>query len=242
MAVLPGRSGLAGAATAIGLRTLKMSDVRERGRLVGETDEARDAGGVLHGAPRLVGELHPDVDVAGVFLLVDRLALAVLDLDDLLGGDLDLEDEVLHVERGDSGLEVGLDLVLVAGVAVHDIPVAVAGPCQLLAEGLDRVEVLLGLEGSSIVRTVSSVRYPPLSPTHGASPKVTGVTGHRLPRRPRCPQALEGTVSSQLVERRVGVERLLLLRDGLARRGCSRRLRTRSRTGWSRCENPLTVG
>ena len=38
-----------------------------------------------------------------------------------------LEDAVLHVHRGDAALEVGLHLVLVAGVGVHDVPVSRAG-------------------------------------------------------------------------------------------------------------------
>src|SRR3954447_25454306 len=96
----------------------------QRAGAVGLPDEAGDARGVAYGAPRLVGEVHPDQQVAGEHLLLDGLPLAALDLGDLLGGHLDLEDVVLHVERGDPGLEVGLHLVLVAGVGVHDVPVA----------------------------------------------------------------------------------------------------------------------
>src|SRR5262249_29646701 len=72
---------------------------------------------------------HPDQDVARVDLALDGLPLAVLDLGVLLGRHLDLEDVLLHVEVVDPGLEVGLDLVLVAGVRVHHVPVA-----RLLAE------------------------------------------------------------------------------------------------------------
>src|SRR3954447_9194239 len=61
----------------------------QRRRLGGRADEARDAGGVAHSAPRLVVELHAHQQVAGQHLAVDLRALAVLDLGDLLGGHLD---------------------------------------------------------------------------------------------------------------------------------------------------------
>src|SRR4051812_12217185 len=108
----------------------------------GGTDEARDARGVADGAPRLVVELHPDQQVAGQDLAVDLRALAVLDLGDLLGGHLDLVDVVLDVQGLDPRLEVGLHLVLVAGVGVDDVPVAGRDP-QGLLHGLDRVLVVL---------------------------------------------------------------------------------------------------
>jgi hypothetical protein len=60
----------------------------------------------------------------GRWVALHLLALAVLDLGDLFGRNLDLEDELLHVQVLDPGLEVGLDLVLVAGVGVHDVPLA----------------------------------------------------------------------------------------------------------------------
>ena len=108
-------------------------------------------GRVAHGAPRLVVEVHPHQDVAGEDLALDLLALAVLDLDDLLGRHLDLEDVVLHVEGLDAALEVGLHLVLVAGVGVHDVPVAELG-AQLAAQRLDRVLVLdLALLGRGLL-------------------------------------------------------------------------------------------
>ena len=87
-------------------------------------DEAGDARGVAHRSPRAVGQVHPDQDVAGVDLPLHLLRLAVLDLGDFFFRDLDLEDEVLHVERLDPVLEVRLDLVLVPGVRVHDVPAA----------------------------------------------------------------------------------------------------------------------
>ena len=95
-------------------------------------------GRVPHGGPGLVGEVHADQDVPGQDGALDHLALAVLDLRDLLGGDHDLVDVVLHVEGDDAVLEVGLHPVLHAGVGVHDEPVAGLGP-QLAAELLERV-------------------------------------------------------------------------------------------------------
>ena len=96
----------------------------QRRGLGGGADEAGDARGVADRAPRLVVQVHPHQDVAGEHLALDLLALAVLDLGDLFGRHLDLEDVVLHVQGLDAALEVGLHLVLVAGVGVHDVPVA----------------------------------------------------------------------------------------------------------------------
>src|SRR3954452_1553032 len=106
----------------------------------GGADEAGDARGVADRAPRLVVELHPDQQVAGQHLAVDLRALAVLDLGDLFGGHLDLIDVVLDVQGLDAGLEVGLHLVLVARVGVHDVPVAGRDP-QRLAHRLGRVQL-----------------------------------------------------------------------------------------------------
>src|SRR5215470_1447428 len=47
----------------------------ERGRAARQADEARHPGGVAHRGPRLVGEVHPDQDVAGKDLLPCQLAL-----------------------------------------------------------------------------------------------------------------------------------------------------------------------
>jgi len=97
-------------------------------------DEPGDPGGVAHGAPRLVVQVHAHQDVARQHLAVDLLALAVLDLGDLFGGNLHLEDVVADIEVLHTGLEVGLHLVLVAGVGMDDIPVARLA-AQVLLEG-----------------------------------------------------------------------------------------------------------
>src|SRR5215203_7410441 len=93
------------------LRREELQDLVEgqRGGPVGVADEARHAGGVADRAPGLVGEVHADQDVAGEEVLLDLLALAVLDDGLLALRDLHLEDEVLHVQRGRASLEVGLD-------------------------------------------------------------------------------------------------------------------------------------
>ena len=102
-------------------------------------DEAGDGRRVPYRGPGLVGEVHPDQDVAGENGALDDLALPVLDLGDLLGGDHDLVDVVLHVQRGGAVLEVGLHPVLHAGVGVDHEPVAGLG-AQRLAELLERVD------------------------------------------------------------------------------------------------------
>src|SRR6478672_6466164 len=118
----------------------------QRHRLVGVADEAGDTRGVAHGAPALVGEVHADQDVAGHPDATDQLALAVLDLGDLLHGDLHLEDVGLHVEAGHARLEVGLHAVLVARVGVDDVPVTLLA-AQGVLELLDRVGGLGRLSG-----------------------------------------------------------------------------------------------
>src|SRR5215218_4047088 len=95
----------------------------QRGRLGPGADEAGHAGGVPDHVPGVVVQVHADQQVAGEDLARDDLLLAALDLHDVFHGDHDLEDPLLHVHRGDAALEVGLDLVLVAGVGVDDIPV-----------------------------------------------------------------------------------------------------------------------
>src|SRR3954451_22682928 len=135
--------GSLGALGLLGLRREEPDHLFDGQRCrVGRADEAGDARSVLDRRPRLVGEVHADEDVAGEDLRLHDLALALLDDGLVLGRHLDLEDVVLHVERGDPGLEVGLHLVLVARVGVHDVPVAREGP-QPLTERLDGVGILV---------------------------------------------------------------------------------------------------
>ena len=104
-----------------------------------KADEAGHARGVAHHVPRVVVEIEADQEVAREDLLRDDLLLAVLELDDVFHGDDDLEDALLHVHGGDAALEVGLHLVLVAGVAVDDEPLArpVVGALGRSGLGLD---------------------------------------------------------------------------------------------------------
>src|SRR5580765_6460791 len=105
------RTGLARLGQLLGALDLGREDLHDlvqgqRGRTRGRPDETGDARGVADRSPRVVGQVHPDEDVAREDLALHLLALAVLDLDDLFGRDLDLEDELLHVQRRDPALEV----------------------------------------------------------------------------------------------------------------------------------------
>src|SRR2546429_454699 len=122
---------------------------RERRRPVGPVrgaDEAGDARRVAYTRVRLRGQLHPDQDVPGEHLVLDVEPLAVLDLDLFAGRHLDLEDVLLHVQAADPGLQIGLDLVLVPGVRVDDVPVS-RREAQRLAQRRDRILVLVGVDG-----------------------------------------------------------------------------------------------
>jgi hypothetical protein len=110
----------------------------QRHRRVRVAHESGDRRRVPDGGPGLVGELHPDQDVPGQDGALDLLALAVADLGDLFGGHHDLEDVVLHVQRGHPVLQVLQHPVLHAGVGVHHVPVAQLG-AELAAEGLEGV-------------------------------------------------------------------------------------------------------
>src|SRR5581483_3176117 len=126
----------------------------ERRRLGATPHEPGDAGGVAHDPPRVVVEVHPDEEVAGEHLLRDDRLPAGLELDDVLHGDDDLEDPLLHVHRADPAGQVRLHLVLVAGVGVDDEPLPgpvvrarLPGPGRLLLGALLALAVLLvGLE------------------------------------------------------------------------------------------------
>src|SRR5215212_3156153 len=107
----------------LGLEDLGHFLLGQRGRLGPGADEAGHTGRVADHVPGVVVQVHADQQVAGEDLARDDLLLAALDLHDVFHGDHDLEDPLLHVHRGDAALEVGLDLVLVAGVGVDDVPV-----------------------------------------------------------------------------------------------------------------------
>src|SRR5690606_20003504 len=98
----------------------------ERDWLVSVAHEAGDAWRVTNRAPRLISEIHANQHVAGHAHANDLLALAILDLADLFERDLDLEDELLHVQALDTVLNGLLHALLVARVAVDDEPVTLA--------------------------------------------------------------------------------------------------------------------
>ena len=127
--VLEAGPGLLGRIGALGLDLQERLDVLA-GQGVGlaaVAHEAGDAGRVAHDVPGVVVELAAHQQVAGEHLLLDDDLLAALELDDVLDGDDDLVDPVLHVHGGDAALEVRLHLVLVAGVGVDHEPLARAG-------------------------------------------------------------------------------------------------------------------
>src|SRR4051812_47585430 len=105
--------------------------LRERDRLVGRADEAGDARRPLHDLPGVLVEVHVHEDVARHRALLHGDLLVVLHLLDGLGRDDDLAHGTGLVERRDAMLEVLLDLLLVAGVGVDDVP-AEHGDSELL--------------------------------------------------------------------------------------------------------------
>ena len=73
---------------------------------------------------RVVVEVAAHQQVAGEHLLLDDDLLAVLELDDVFHRDDDLVDALLHVHGRGAGLEVLLDLLLVARLGVDHVPLA----------------------------------------------------------------------------------------------------------------------
>src|SRR3954452_3970475 len=94
----------------------------QRDGLVGGADEAGHAGGALDELPRVVVELHVHEDVTGHRALLDGRLLVVLHLGHRLGRDDDVAHGPALVQRLRAMLQVLLDLVLVSGVGVDDVP------------------------------------------------------------------------------------------------------------------------
>ena len=99
--------------------------------------EAGDSGGLLDDTVRGLVEVHADDRVAGDAHVAHALLRGATVFHDVLIRDLDGEDVVFHVLRGDALLEVCLHLALVAGVGVDDVPVA-GGHVELAAQLGDR--------------------------------------------------------------------------------------------------------
>jgi hypothetical protein len=85
-------------------------------------DATRDARGITHDIPRVVGHAHLHQHIAGKDLLLDGAPLAVLDLDLFLGRHDHTEDLILHLHRLDAMHEVLLNFILVARVGMDDVP------------------------------------------------------------------------------------------------------------------------
>ena len=127
------------------------------------SDEPGDARRVANDVPGIVVDLAANQQVAGEHLLLDDLLAVVLELDHILDGDRHLVDATLHVHRVDAGLEVLLDLVLVARLGVDDIPLAgpVVGADLLLDLGGLLLEEVFGVDGFDIAHARSSVGPAP---------------------------------------------------------------------------------
>ena len=121
---------------------LKASSKRSGVGLCALPTKPGDARRVADDRPGVFVELHAHEHVAGDPDARDHLALPVLDLDDVLHGDLDLVDLLLDLERRLALLDVGLHLALEAGVGVDDVPLA-RERAKLGAEGLVGVLVLV---------------------------------------------------------------------------------------------------
>src|SRR3954451_16819521 len=94
----------------------------ERHGLRAGADEPGHAGRVLDDRPRIVVQVHVHEHVAGEDALLGLHLLAVLRLDHLLGRHDDAAETHALPHRLDAVLQVGLDLVLMAGIGVDDVP------------------------------------------------------------------------------------------------------------------------
>ena len=134
---------------------LNLTTRQRRGLLAFDrlADEARDTGRVADAVPRLVVHLATDQQVAREDLLQDGLLLAVLELVDFFHRNDDLVDLVFHVHRLNASVEVRRDLLLVARLRVHDVPLARAQQrivVRLLFDGGNLVRCCLRITGRSI--------------------------------------------------------------------------------------------
>ena len=125
----------------------------QRRRLRALADEPSHAGRVADDVPGVVVHVAPHEQVAGEDLLLDDDLAAVLELDDVLHRDDDLEDLVLGVHRLGAGLEVLLDLLLVARLRVHDVPGA-GSVVRALRSGSILVVLVLVLAGFRVEQLV----------------------------------------------------------------------------------------
>ena len=139
-------------------------------------------GRVADAVPGLVVHAAANEQVAREDLALHGHLATVLELDDVLHRDDDLEDLVLHVHALDASMEVGRDLLLVAGLRVHDEPLAGPGP---------RVVDRLGSTSSTVTSVTSSTATSAARPPDRRSSRrrrrcrVRGLQPRRSPRRSR---------------------------------------------------------
>src|SRR5207302_10715346 len=96
--------------------------VLEGQRLAAGPHKSSDPGRVPDDVPGVVVHDHLHEHVAGEDLFLRDAALAVLDLDLVLGGNEDPEDLVLHRHGRHAALQVGANLVRIPGIGMADIP------------------------------------------------------------------------------------------------------------------------
>src|SRR3954453_20691201 len=147
----------------------------ERDRLVGGADEPGHARRALDDLPGDLVEVHVHEPVGGHGPLLDRDLLVVLHLLDRLRRDDDLAHGARLVQGCDSVLEVLLDLVLVPGIGVDDVPAKHEGFL------VQRIHWTTGFQMAS--------RRPRYAPATITNPSVTAVpwptwrrSGHRTRR------------------------------------------------------------
>src|SRR3954451_16541659 len=126
--VLDRRAGALAAGGCAGLEDAVDLGLRQRHGLRAGADEPGHARRVLHDRPGVVVQVHVHEHVAGKHALLGLHLLAVLGLDHLLGRDDDAPEARALPHRLDAVLEIGLDLVLMAGVGVDDVPAEHACP------------------------------------------------------------------------------------------------------------------
>src|SRR3954465_7337581 len=141
----------------------------QRDRLVGRADEPRDSRRALHDLPGILIEVHVHEHVAGHGPLLDRDLLVVLHLLDRLGRDDDLAHGARLVQGGHTVLEILLDLVLVPGVGVDDVPAKhLSENClnDWIPDRVERAEVGAGHEHESDGDCGALADLPAIGPLH----------------------------------------------------------------------------
>ena len=173
-------------------------------------------GRVADHVPGVVVEVAAHEQIAREHLLLDDDLLAVLELDDVFHGDDDLVDAALHVHGRGAGLEVLLDLLLVARLRVHHEPLA--GPVgravarRSLARSVPRHRPQDSLAAASRISPVSGSttdrRRGASAVRDGAASAASGLLGaSRRGRRPSAASGVGGVVEAHVRGTVVGERR-----------------------------------